>query len=81
LAQPSSASALVRISARTVWESSHLRKDIFSPFTLRLSKGASRPQRHTTAAAVTYSSRCTVSGENAGRHTAIYSAPSASGVL
>lgn len=28
-----------------------------------------------------YSSRLTVSGEKAGRHTAMYSAPSASGVL
>jgi hypothetical protein len=27
-----------------------------------------------------YESRCTVAGENAGRHTATYSAPSGSGV-
>lgn len=31
--------------------------------------------------AANHGSRCTVSGENAGRHTAMYSAPSGDGVL
>ena len=41
-----------------------------------------RPRRAATERGrVRYSSRCTVAGENAGTHTAMYSAPSGSGVL
>ena len=44
--------------------------------------GLSRPCLSRPPLQITYcSSRCTVSGEKAGMHTAIYSAPSGPGVL
>ena len=49
---------------------------------LRVRRGTLKGDRRVPPpASFRYSSRCTVDGENAGTHTAMYSAPSGSGVL
>jgi tetratricopeptide (TPR) repeat protein len=65
-----------REEAKKAWED-YLRIDAASAWSAEANRhlaGLTSQSRHAP-------SRCTVAGENAGRHTAMYSAPSASGVL